>query len=439
MRYAAADVRKQFFIDMFTRDISLEECVLDLIDNSIDSYLQKHSVSVSKLVFEPETANVGKGVGTVEVTCNEHQIKVVDTCGGISRHRAQDEVFCFGHSAGEELGKLGAYGVGMKRALFKIGNNFRIVSRTAEEGFEVSFKLDEWAEKSEWKVPITFIEGTGSERRAGTAITITELRPEVELRIKEGDVPKNIFEDASNTYPYFLGNCVRLRINDDDVDPKPINLGELNGVLRAANEKFEHDGVKVKLAATVAPGQRTSEDAGWYVLCNGRVVVRADKTNLTGWSRDFASFQPKYRSFIGVASFESDNPLNLPWTTTKRDLNRESTSFIKARALMATMTRPILTFLNSQYPAESTTEVADIRDTVGNVKAISFNDVAAKPSTGFLYTPPKRKEKKFEWVRFQAEVRLLDKVRQRLRRSSMGAAEIGRHVLDHFVKTECEE
>ena len=27
MRYASAEVRKQFFIDMFTRDISLEDCV----------------------------------------------------------------------------------------------------------------------------------------------------------------------------------------------------------------------------------------------------------------------------------------------------------------------------------------------------------------------------------------------------------------------------
>ena len=32
MRYASAEVRKQFFIDMFTRDITLVDCVLDLIE-----------------------------------------------------------------------------------------------------------------------------------------------------------------------------------------------------------------------------------------------------------------------------------------------------------------------------------------------------------------------------------------------------------------------
>ena len=234
MKYASAEVRKQFFIDMFTRDISLEDCVLDLIDNSLDSYLQKHATSISQLVFGPDGSPMADELGRIDVTCTERQIKVVDTCGGILRRRAMGEVFCFGHDEDDQVGKLGAYGVGMKRALFKIGNNFHIVSRTPTEGFEVSLKLDEWAERKEWNIPITFIEGAGSERKAGTSITVTELHDEVALRIKEGGVPKNILHDASTTYPYFLGQCVRLRVNDTEVNPEPIRLGELNGVLRAA-------------------------------------------------------------------------------------------------------------------------------------------------------------------------------------------------------------
>lgn len=48
MRYANAEVRKQFFTEMFTRDITLEDCVLDLIDNSIDSFLLKQGISISR-------------------------------------------------------------------------------------------------------------------------------------------------------------------------------------------------------------------------------------------------------------------------------------------------------------------------------------------------------------------------------------------------------
>ena len=151
------------------------------------------------------------------------------------------------------MGKLGAYGVGMKRALFKIGNKFDIVSQTAKEGFEVSLNLQEWAGKKEWTIPITFIKGTDSDAKAGTSITITELHEEVALRIKEGGVPKNILSDAATTYPYFLDRCVKLRIDGNDVPPRAIPFGESEGVIRAAREKFDQNGVKVTLAASVAP------------------------------------------------------------------------------------------------------------------------------------------------------------------------------------------
>ncbi len=437
MRYASAEVRKQFFIDMFTRDISLEDCVLDLIDNSLDSYLLKHDISISQLIFGSDGNDPSRELGTIDVTCSERQIKVVDNCGGISRKRAMEDIFCFGHDEDDQRGKLGAYGVGMKRALFKIGNKFHIVSRTAREGFEVSLRLDEWAAQKEWRVPVTFVGGANSEKSAGTSITITELHDEVAQRVKEGGIPKNILEDAATTYPYFLGQCVTLRINEADVSPERFPLGEKDGVVRPANEQFEQKGVKVTLAATIAPGQRKAEQAGWYILCNGRVVVRANKDDLAGWGSDLASFQPKYRSFVGLASFESDDPLSLPWTTTKRAINRESGVFMRARGLMVAMSKPILTFLNSQYPSDPTVEVADIRDAVEGVHEVSFRDIASRPAAGFSYKAPKKKERKTEWIRFSASIPSLDKVRSHLRRPALSASEIGKLTFEHFVKTEC--
>jgi hypothetical protein len=439
MRYAPADVRKRFLIEMFTRDISLEDCVLDLIDNSLDSYLLKHEIPISRLIFGPDLDIATGDLGRIDVTCTERQIKVVDTCGGIPRKRALDDVFCFGHNEDGPVGRLGAYGVGMKRALFKIGNKFHIISRTASEGFEVTLKLDEWAREKEWRVPINFIGGADSQKKAGTSVTVTELHDEVALRIREGGVPKNILDDAATTYPYFLGQCVALRINETEVAPERIKLGERDGVVRAAREKFEQKGVTVTLAATVAPGRRTTEQAGWHVLCNGRVVVHADKDNLTGWGADLPSFQPKYRSFVGLASFESEDPLSLPWTTTKRALNRESAVFIRARGLMVAMSKPILTFLNSQYPSDTTAEVADIRDAVEGVQEVSFRDIAAKPAAGFLYTPPKKREKKDEWIRFSASMSSLDKIRRQLRRPAISASDIGKLTFSHYLKTECSE
>ena len=77
--------------------------------------------------------------------------------------------------------------------------------------------------------------------------------------------------------------------------------------------KLEQEGVKVTLLASLAPKEkRTHELAGWYVLCNGRVVVSADKTDLTGWGVGLPAFHSKYRGFAGVALFVSEDPDRLP-------------------------------------------------------------------------------------------------------------------------------
>ena len=45
-QFAKAYPRKHFFFEMFTRDISLEDCILDLIDNSIDARASRVLVSL---------------------------------------------------------------------------------------------------------------------------------------------------------------------------------------------------------------------------------------------------------------------------------------------------------------------------------------------------------------------------------------------------------
>jgi hypothetical protein len=45
---ARAYPTKEFFIEMFTRDISLEDCILDLIDNSIDSLIRARKIDIEK-------------------------------------------------------------------------------------------------------------------------------------------------------------------------------------------------------------------------------------------------------------------------------------------------------------------------------------------------------------------------------------------------------
>jgi len=49
---ANAFPRKRFFLEMFTRDISLEDCILDLIDNSIDSLVRTKDLDPARDLFK---------------------------------------------------------------------------------------------------------------------------------------------------------------------------------------------------------------------------------------------------------------------------------------------------------------------------------------------------------------------------------------------------
>ena len=117
---------------MITKDISLEDCILDLIDNCLDGARKaKHSATAG--------AAVGDYAGfraAVEFDANRFQI--ADNCGGINISEAIDYAFHFGRRLDAPVEgdySIGLYGIGMKRAIFKMGNKIDIYSSTQDEAF----------------------------------------------------------------------------------------------------------------------------------------------------------------------------------------------------------------------------------------------------------------------------------------------------------------
>jgi hypothetical protein len=80
---------------MFTRDIALEDCVLDLVDNSIDALIRSREIDLEVEIGTdwrlPRPAHI-------DVQISSNAIVVADDCGGIPIEKAKHEVFIFGHS-----------------------------------------------------------------------------------------------------------------------------------------------------------------------------------------------------------------------------------------------------------------------------------------------------------------------------------------------------
>lgn len=438
MPKAEAGVGKEFFVDMFTRDISLEDCILDLIDNSIDSFLRREHINISQLIFK-QSQNGCATNGDISVSCTDRQIKIEDNCGGIDRHTALHDAFRFGHRPADEKRRLGAYGVGLKRALFKLGRSFHIISRTSKDGFEVKLDLENWLQSDEWKIPIEFIDAAKDHRKAGTTITVTNLRPEVKVRIVDGGVPARVKQEASSTYSFFLKDCISLHVNGVAVEGQSIPIGSSEEIT-PAKESFEMDGVRVTLVATIRPSLgklHTEAEAGWSVLCNGRVIVRADKTELTGWNRTLPGFHSKYNSFVGMALFESTDPLSLPWTTTKRSINQESQVFIRAKAIMSAMSQPIISLLNKKYKSDPVEDPV-IREAVKNVQALDFPSIAQGPRSTFSFAAKKVSAKTTTRICFDAKIADVEKIKSHLKRPHLSNGDLGKLAFNHYLKNECD-
>src|SRR5262249_30869746 len=132
---------------------------------------------------------------TVSVSYSNKSFSIEDNCGGISYADALNDVFNFGHAPGYSNAsggrRLGAYGIGLKRAVFKIGKLLTMRSRTLENGFQTKLNVEKWAETDDtledWRIPIEPIDAASSLKTAGTRIVIENLRDEVKTRLHDGE------------------------------------------------------------------------------------------------------------------------------------------------------------------------------------------------------------------------------------------------------------
>lgn len=248
-KLANAYPRKHFFLEMFTRDISLEDCILDLIDNAIDGLVRTRNINISAALLQRPT-DTGKApkeeLPRINIVYSATHFEISDRCGGIPRDHAMKDVFNFGHAPDALGGVLGVYGIGLKRAIFKLGEVFDMESQTTTQGFTVHLNVKQWSAKDEtlndWRIPLTFTEGATSLNKSGTTITITKRRPEVVMRINDGVLEQRLRSIISRTYALFLGRFVVVTLNKVEIAPFEIPIGKSDEV-EPGHDLFEDDGV----------------------------------------------------------------------------------------------------------------------------------------------------------------------------------------------------
>lgn len=342
-----ASPAKAFFVKMLTRDISLEDSIMDLIDNCMDGIIRaKWSEGVPESVDKPYNGFYAK------IKIDEQKFSIEDNCGGIPKKIAEDSAFKLGrvNKKDDDIPTVGIYGIGMKRALFKMGQHCEVYSKTEEDSFNVIINKEWLEDDNEWKLRLDLVENRKEEN--GTLIEVSDLYEHISEHCSTKGFVNKFITLIQQHYSFIIQKGFVISVNEIEVEPVNMSL-LINGAfdddsLAPYIYRGTLDGVNVLLQVGFyrhvpdddeleeeQVSRRSKEDAGWTVICNDRVVIYRDKTILTGWGE---ANVPQYHSqFVGISGlviFRSNDVSKLPITTTKRGIDASSQIFLLVKNRM---------------------------------------------------------------------------------------------------------
>ena len=348
--HVSASPVKSFFVSMLTRDIKLEDAVLDLLDNCIDGILRV-GISDSEKPYQGKWA---------KITFSGDSFSIEDNCGGIPPD-LRESAFRLGRDPKQEMehkGTIGVYGIGMKRAIFKLGKSCQIRTQTQSGKDKCEILIDpKWMDdEDEWNIPIKM--DAPPMKEDGTRILVGDLDKGVATQFKDEE---HAFHNGleyliSSHYAFIIQKGFEITVNGYVVPAKQQEL-----IFAEQDPEREHsiqpylwkaqtdDGVEVFLAVGFTqpiPSQDdvnsdqdearySSEDAGWTIICNDRAVVYRDRSELTGWGENpVPRYHTQFIAVSGVVEFRCINPAKLPTTTTKRGVDASSSLYLQVKNRM---------------------------------------------------------------------------------------------------------
>lgn len=344
---------KEFFVEMLTRDIELTDAILDLLDNCLDGVLRKTGNADAKKDFDYSGFEAN-------IIVQKDRFIIQDNCGGISKDIAINSAFRMGRDSSKKLDEnlptVGIYGIGMKRAIFKIGREAEVVSKCANEQFSVKIPY-EWTQTDGWDLSLEDIDSVPAKiQNGGVIVSVGHLNPTISAIWNDEDRRKVFVDDLCSaiqrSYSFIIEKGFHITVNDQRLVSLPVKLLVSNarnrgGAISPYIYKDNINGVEVDLIVgfytpvksdeeidEINRSHRSTADAGWTVICNDRVVLYNDKTHLTGWGEcGIPKYHTQFIGIKGVVSFKSTNPKLLPTTTTKRgiDLSSEIYAQVKER------------------------------------------------------------------------------------------------------------
>lgn len=349
-----AEPTKELFIKMLTRDLTLPDAVGELVDNAVDGARTLRPEKDGYKRLQPDERYKGLHI---QIEANETTFSISDNCGGISAELARKYAFRFGRpsSMPKTPGSIGQFGLGMKRALFKLGKHFTISSTTRRSRFVVVVNVSEWQQKEEWDFQFKEIQELAEDApdipksERGTTITVTELHQRVANSFKLENFITRLASEIEWEQLCNINRALTITINGYRLPTRQLQLLQSDDFRTAYWQKSYRDSLHIEMYAGI--GSDDFEKGGWYLFCNDRMVLGPEQSALSGWGdrHIMPKYQQKFARFRGYLFFNADDASLLPWNTSKNNIDINSSVFPAIRLEMIFLMRSVIAFLKNWH------------------------------------------------------------------------------------------
>ena len=384
-----ADPVKSFFVSMLTRDITLEEAILDLLDNCVDGILRSRSKQRMRKQKRPYSSY------RADIEFGRDSFTISDNCGGIPWD-LHDYAFRMGRDRDrppDPRGTVGVYGIGMKRAIFKLGTHCLISTSNKSDQYELEITPQWLQDDDRWDLNAK--PGQKSTEEDGTTIYVSGLHTGIKDRFASESFHPDLERMVATHYSFIIDKGLEVRINTVLVKPRTTRFifAEVRGkrdrqLVRPFIFRSKSNGVEIFLTVGFTrpiPSQDdvlseqeekkySSEEAGWTVVCNDRAVLYCDRSEVTGWGEaNVPRYHTQFIAISGIVEFTSEDPKRLPTTTTKRGVDGSDPLYLQVKNKMREGMR-----LFTNYTNKWKDKADEARKQMRASPTLSFDEIKAK-------------------------------------------------------------
>jgi hypothetical protein len=432
---------------MLIRDIEVIPAIIDLVDNSADG---------AKRLRPDPSEDRYEGLW-VKIDVSPERFVIHDNCGGMDVDLARDYAFRFGRVEDAEgpIGEVGQFGIGMKRSLFKLGQKFTVESATANSRFSLPVVVPEWTAEpaNDWSFRFDQLEQNikVTKERRGTKITVKDLNDLVKEDFGQTRFINRLRRDIAVRELRLLQQGLKITVNGAPLAASaPILLASkaLSPIHVERELSVNGSTLSLQLWAGLAESAGDDDDvddaeryrqeapAGWYLFCNDRLLLYADKGRLTGWGNEAAAYHPQYGRFRGYVLLEGDARY-MPWNTTKTGVDEDSRIFREVQNDMFDALQKVQAVINRLKKERRQSDPASRPAVIAldKAKPVTLSELPASASFR-IPDPAPDPPATAQWIRYQVDLEDFELVAETV--GSDTPADVGRATFDWYLEEQVD-